>query len=208
MHKTVFPTCFLIVTQLLVAQSAVADLYRWKDDKGMTTYSDQVPPVESQKGHEILSREAITLRQIAPRKTEAQLAAERTEARKQAAEKQRRDIRDQKDRALRITFANVGQLDRLRDERLELIDSNIKLTRIKLDKMKLELGKAKDKRQAFEDRNKEAPKQLLENIQNYYNQIVFYENQIEVNETRKRSLIERFAVDRARYVQLMSPQDN
>lgn len=174
----------------------------------MTTYSDQVPPVESQKGHEILSREAVTLRQIAPRKTEAQLVVERAEAMKQAAEKQRRDIRNQKDRALRVTFANVGQLDRLRDERLALIDSNIKLTRTKLDKMKFELDKAKDKRKAFEDRNKEVPEQLLENIQNYYYQIVFYENQIEVNESRKRSMIERFAVDRARYVQLLSPQDN
>lgn len=205
MHHSLSLTRILVLTGIMALPAiAQAELYRFTDESGRTMYSDKVPQAFSQQGHNVLSNDAITLKEVPRRKSDSEIQAERIAELKRESKRREQDIKRRKDRALLHTFTSVDQINRLRDDRLALINANILVASSKIDRIQATLDEAKIERAKYTADNKAVPMQLEKNIQSYYNRIVIYENQIKINTRRRDIVIEKFSKDRERFEQLLS----
>jgi hypothetical protein len=96
-------------------------LYKWVDASGVTHYGDRVPPeYASQEQHVLNSRGYEIERRDAQKTPEQVLADERKKLEAQQSQS--------RDRNLLNTFASVQEIERLRDQRVQLVADQIKVT--------------------------------------------------------------------------------
>jgi hypothetical protein len=96
-------------------------LYKWVDANGVTHYGDHVPPEYASQEQHVLNSRGYEIDRLEAQKTPEQLAAE--ERRK--LEAQQNQTRDHN---LLSTFASVQEIERLRDQRVQLVADQIKVT--------------------------------------------------------------------------------
>lgn len=106
----------------VAAGSGSGKTYRWVDKNGVVHIGDSVPPEYASQGQVELNSQGVAVRETARQLTPAELAA----AQKVAAEEARRR---QRDASLLSTYTKVRDIERLRDERLTLIDGQMELAR-------------------------------------------------------------------------------
>lgn len=133
---------FLLLTATLLACPALAQskggaareaFYRCKDAKGAVLYADSMP--SGCLGHdiEVLSERGSTLRIIeGDVSRSARLEREATE---QRAVKLREE-REQWDKMLIDTYLSVADIERLRDQRLEMLASQFKVTQQSIENLR------------------------------------------------------------------------
>ena len=92
--------------------------YRCKDSNGQTYYGDSKPPACEGLDTEVLNDRGIVMRVIEG--TQSRTAREQREVTESRARKEL-EARAQHDRMLIETFLNVEDIERLRDQRLELL---------------------------------------------------------------------------------------
>jgi hypothetical protein len=96
-------------------------LYKWVDSDGVTHYGDRVPPEYASQEQHILNSRGYEINHL-----EAQKSAEQA-----ATEEQRRLYAQQaqiRDKNLLSTYASVQEIERLRDQRVQLVADQIKVT--------------------------------------------------------------------------------
>jgi Domain of unknown function (DUF4124) len=101
-------------------------LYKWVDSDGVTHYGDHIPPEYASKEQHILNSKGYEINHVDAQKTADQLAADE-ERRLTAEQSQLRD------KNLLNTFASVAEIERLRDQRVQLVADQIKVTNSFLD---------------------------------------------------------------------------
>jgi hypothetical protein len=99
--------------------------YRCKDSAGQTHYGDSKPQACEGRDTDVISDNGTVLRVMEGDQTRA--AREQREV-VEAQAKQERDQRLQRDRMLIETYVSVEDIERLRDQRLELLDSQYRVT--------------------------------------------------------------------------------
>ena len=116
-------------------------VYRWVDDEGVVQYGDRVPPRYAHIDRDVLNRHGVAIDSeegevTAEERAELERvqAAEDEVARVAAAEAQR-------DRMLLDTYLTVGDIEDLRDRRLELLSSQIQVTELYLTNLRKRLVK-------------------------------------------------------------------
>jgi hypothetical protein len=122
-----------IAVALLCASTAQAQsksggreaFYRCKDGSGQTHYGDSLPPACTGFDTEVLNESGMLVRLIEGDRTRA--ARLEREAIEGKARKER-EARAQRDRMLIETYATVADIERLRDQRLELLVSQYRVT--------------------------------------------------------------------------------
>ncbi len=106
-------------------------LYKWVDENGAVRYSDQLPPKQSPKGHQQLNPQGVVLTTKEAAKSPEEIAIEAEAQRKlekqQSEEARLKAIQDQQDRVLLLTFSSEEELEHARENRIEVIDSVIRL---------------------------------------------------------------------------------
>ncbi|MBK8814708.1 MAG: DUF4124 domain-containing protein [Methylococcaceae bacterium] len=124
--KLVVAACFL---GLFSGQAAYANkMYKWIDDKGNTYFSDQVPPQHSQYRRESLNKGGRVVGVTERAKTKSEEALDRLlKALKEAQEKV---IAQQMyhDKALRITYTKLEDLQNTFNAKLQEMETEQKLT--------------------------------------------------------------------------------
>jgi len=101
-------------------------LYKWVDADGVTHYGDRVPPEYASQEQHVLNSRGYEISHI-----DAQKSAERTAADEQKKlDAQQSQIRDTN---LLSTYASVQEIERLRDQRVQLVADQIKVTSQFLD---------------------------------------------------------------------------
>jgi hypothetical protein len=124
--------CILCATALVAFSGTAAaagngrTLYKWVDDQGVTHYGDRIPPEYAAQEQHIINSQGIEISHLDAQKTAEQLAAE--EQKKVDAEQ-----RLSRDRNLLNTYVSVQEIERLRDQRLNLLADQIKVTNQFLD---------------------------------------------------------------------------
>ena len=130
---------FLIAAFVLPSNSTAQDgprLYKWTDANGVVHYGDKVPPEFANIDRDVLNTQGV---QVDFQEGEL-TAAERTEKERRAAEQQaalqaRLEIA-RRDRMLLATYITVSDIEDLRDRRLELLGSQIKVTELYLGNLR------------------------------------------------------------------------
>ena len=117
-------------------------LYKWVDAQGLTHYGDQIPPEYASKEQHILNSRGYEVNHVEAQKTADQLAAD--EQKQLSA--QQSQLRDKN---LLNTFASVQEIERLRDQRVQLVADQIKVTNSFLDTLNGKMKKMRADSQRF-----------------------------------------------------------
>jgi hypothetical protein len=107
--------------------------YRCKDPNGQTQYSNSLPGNCLGRDTEVLSDSGSVLRVIEGDATRtARLQREKVEG----VERQERERQAQRDRMLIDTYLTVSEIERLRDQRLELLDAQNRATTLSIKNLR------------------------------------------------------------------------
>jgi hypothetical protein len=203
--RTSFAPMLLAMVLLgLSTGTDAAKLYKWVDEEGNVRYSDRLPPKQAQKGHETLNTQGIVVKKTAAAKSEEELAAaqktqEELEA-KLAAEKKIKEERDRSDLVLLLTFSSEEEMDRVRDNRLDVLESVIKLIKKSITITDEKLANLENiAKKQYTSKGQEIPGGLAQNIEFFTRKKGIREQQLKLKETEKRKIIQQYEVDLARY---------
>lgn len=200
----------LVGGQILAAPRPVAPgtptekLYRWVDDKGEVHYGDSVPPEYSKQQRDILNKQGVQIGTLEAEKSPTQIAEE---LRQKEAERQARA----RDDILLRTYLSAEQIEQLRDQRLELIEGQIKVTTQYLRGRRTKLAELHLQSSHFRPYNSAAnalpmPDQLAEDLVHTLNEIKVQEDNLQSKRAEQDALREQFHNDIERYKQLKAAQ--
>jgi hypothetical protein len=190
----------------IAAGDAIAQqkLYRWVDDEGIVHYGDHVPPEFARTDRDILNRHGVAVdfeqgEITAEERAEMErLQAEADEAARIKADAARRD------RMLLDTYLTVADIEDLRDRRLELLGSQIKVTELYLNNLRKRLVSLQAEASSFKPYSQNAdardiPEFLALDISRTLASINLYEETLAKTRQNQQDLREAFELDIERF---------
>jgi hypothetical protein len=189
---------------LLVAfgTSAGADgnkrtLYKWVDDQGVTHYGDRIPPEYASQEQHIINSQGVEINRLDAQKSPEQMAQE--EQKRQAAEE-----RENRDRNLLSTYVSVQEIERLRDQRLNLLADQIKVTNQFLDTLNGRMKKLRVSSMRFrpyntDDKAPPMPDQVAEDLVRLENDIHTQEQNLRQKRGEEATMKKQFEGDIDRF---------
>ena len=192
----------LATSTLSGAASSTSDrkMYKWVDEQGVTHYGDHVPPEYASQEQHIVNSEGVETGHIDAQKTADQLAAE--EQKRQDAE-----ARANRDKNLLNTYVSVSEIERLRDQRLELLADQIKVTGQFLEILngrlkKLQLASMRFKPNSGDPHAPPMSDQLAEDLVHVGNDIRTQEENLREKRNEEATMTKQFDSDIARFKEL------
>jgi hypothetical protein len=121
------------------APAAKGKLYRWVDNKGEVHYGDRVPPEYADRDRNVLNKEGVRVGFEQGEVTEQERAEiARRDAEAEALRSSRAEVA-RRDRMLLQTYLSVADIEDLRNRRVELLESQIKVTELYLTNLRKRL---------------------------------------------------------------------
>ena len=192
----------LALTVYLGPATSIAGIKCWTNNEGIKECGNVVPPEFSQKGHEEISNQGITVRKQSRAKTIDEIEQEK-EAKRQ--EKQRDKLAQEqaiRDRNLLNTFATQEELIFARDDKLKVIDEQIDhQKRISAD-LTLDLEALATLAADQERSGKAVSEELLDDIEALKRQIGESSDFVIKRQQERVSLEDQFKSDLNRYQKL------
>ena len=190
-------------------QSMAGALYKWVDENGAVRYSDQLPPKQSQKGHQQLNSQGMVLSTKEAARSPEEIAieaeAQRTLEKQQREEARLKTIQDQQDRVLLLTFSSEEEIEHARENRIEVIDSVIRLIQNSLEGTQSQLDQLNHSAQvSYTSKGKEVPGGLAQKIEHFQRKIENRSAQLEAKEEEKDKISQKYDLDLERFRLLRS----
>lgn len=196
-------TVLLCYLGLFFSQAVVANkMYKWVDDKGNTYFSDQVPPKYSQFGHSTLSKQGRVVEITEKAKSKSEEALDRLlSALKEAQDKV---ITQQMyhDKALRVTYSKLEDLQNTYNARLQELETEQKLTISNLKRLDNQLETLHRQAATNERNGEKIPQTLLDEIKATEKESQQTYVKISQHIEKKNKVMEEFNADITRYKQL------
>jgi len=189
--------------------SMAGALYKWVDENGAVRYSDQLPPKQSQKGHQQLNSQGMVLSTKEAARSPEEIAieaeAQRTLEKQQREEARLKTIQDQRDRVLLLTFSSEEEIEHARENRIEVIDSVIRLIQNSLEGTQSQLDQLNHSAQvSYTSKGKEVPGGLAQKIEHFQRKIENRSAQLEAREEEKDKISAKYDLDLERFRLLRS----
>ena len=121
--------------------SSQAQIKSWINKDGVREFGKTVPPEYAQKGHKELSKQGMVINEQERVKTEEELAEAAKAAELVAEEKRLEQERKNEDRILIATYVKVEDIEMVKQERVQVIESSIKVTEKRTETIQLDLDK-------------------------------------------------------------------
>ena len=200
----------LFVTAALLAASPTAllaatsgsdkPLYKWVDEKGVVHYGDSIPPQYAKKERTILNRQGVEVGRLDAEKTDAERALDAARDRASSDARHR-------DQVLLTTYVSVQQIEQLRDQRLDLLEGQVKVTAQYLDTLQGRLADLQARSLFYRpysanDGAGPMPDALAEDLVRTIKEIRQQERNLEGKRAEQGALRERFQSDIQRYTEL------
>jgi len=205
-HQLLFLSLGALLLGLTQA-SAQQSLYRWVDADGLVHYGDHVPPIYADQDREILNGHGVAVRRVEGTATEEELAERSRLAALDEAEAEAARARARHDRVLLDTYLSVEEIERLRDQRLDLLDAQVLVTEQYLTNLtqrliRLEQTAGRFKPYSQEPNARDIPENLQLDIEQTTASIALYEETLGKTRDRVTTLTEAFARDIQRFREL------
>lgn len=193
----------------LAAQSRPSQgrLYRWVDQNGVVHYSDSVPPEFAEIDRAILNRQGVTVGAEEGAVTPEERAE--LERRQNAEDERRRQQLEaaRRDNVLLDTYISVADIEDLRDRRLELLESQIKVTELYLANLRKRLAALETEAAAYRPASQREdapalPQELAVDITRTLSSIQVYEDRLTRTRTDQQQVRAAFDRDIARFREL------
>jgi len=178
--------------------------FRCKDPKGQQLFSDSMPMGCQGEDTEVLNGHGMVLRVIEGDQTRAaRLAREAGESN----ERQQKQERALHDRMLTETYLSVEDIERLRDQRLEMLVAQHRATEQTIANMRERQGRLESQIARFKPYNERPgapplPDHLAEEMVNTVNSMKVYEESLDKNVAEQASIQESFSADIKRFKEL------
>ena len=188
------------------SSSGGGKVYRWVDDKGEVHYGDSVPSEYAQSERSVLNKQGVEVGHIEGSKNPQQLA-DQTRATTAAQQ------RAQHDQFLLATYLSTRDIEQLRDERLALMDAQIKAASLYIDTLATRLLALQDRALRFKPYNGEAnarrmPDELAEELVHTLNESRSQHQALEAKRNEEVEARAQFDGDIQRYRELTARQRN
>lgn len=192
----------------LAAQSAGGSkreaFYRCKDGGGQTHYGDSLPPACTGFDTEVLNEHGMLVRMIEGDRTRA--ARIEREAVEGKARKER-EARAQRDRMLIETYLTVADIERLRDQRLELLVSQYRITEQNIKNLRERETRLQQQIARFKPYSEQTtapplPDHLAEDMVNIVNGSRVYAQSLTDNKREQAEVKSTFEADIKRFKEL------
>jgi len=205
-----FGAILLVVAAVVLPYAGSAQqprLYKWTDDKGVVHYTDKIPPEYANRDRDLLNDQAVAVGFEEGEVTEAERAviAER-EAKAEREQAARAEIA-RHDRMLLETYLSVADIEDLRDRRLELLESQIKVTELYLNNLRKKLVQLQSEASNYKpyparEGAPQIPENLALDISRTTSSIVVYEQTLARTRSDQQSLRNSFDKDIVRFREL------
>jgi hypothetical protein len=182
-------------------------LYKWTDANGVVHYGDKIPPEYANRDRNVLNDQGVQVGFEEGEVTaEERAAAERVAAEQEADRVARLDVA-RRDRMLLETYITVADIEDLRDRRLELLESQIKVTELYLGNLRkrlvdLQVEASNFKPYTTREDAPQIPENLAVDISRTLASINLYEQTLSRTRADQESLRASFDSDITRFRQL------
>lgn len=181
--------------------------YSWVDNNNVTHFGDSIPAEYADQDKTVLNQHGVPIGTIEGHRTPEQIAAA---ARAKAAEERARQdvlLSRQRDQNLLATYLTVGEIESLRDRRVEILDAQARVTSQYLDQVRTRLGQLEEQAKRFKPYNAEPnapllPERLSEDLVRTVSEIRSQERNLETKRQETDKLKAQFAQDIARFKEL------
>ena len=199
-HRILCLSVLLAFGGTVLAAGNGRTLYKWVDDQGVTHYGDRIPPEYASQEQHIINSQGVEINHLEAQKTAEQLAAE--EQKKLDAEQ-----RLSRDKNLLNTYVSVQEIERLRDQRLDLVQDQIKVTNQFLDTLngrmkKLRISTMHFKPYNSDDKAPPMPDQVAEDLARLANDIRTQEQNLRQKHGEESTMKKQFESDIDRFKEL------
>ena len=195
-----------LLSILSVIGVANAEFYRWVDDTGTIHYSDKLPPTESQREQDLLNDHGRVVKNIPAPKTISEIEEEKRLAKLAEEKRKKVEQAEHRDRVLMAMYLTVEDIELVRDERIETVDSAIRITQLRKDKFTKKLIELDESEQRMLASGNETPPWLIKSRKHYQEQLANVEDILAIKEREKLKIKKRFAGDINRYLELKDPE--
>lgn len=178
--------------------------YRCKDAKGQSLYGDSMPFGCQGQDTEVLNAHGSVLRIIEGDQSRAsRLTREVSENKERVLRKER----EQRDRMLLETYLSVEDIERLRDQRIELLVAQNRVTEQTINNMRerqsrLEQQVARFKPYSDKENAPPLPDHLAEEMVNTVNSLRVYQESLQKNRDEQTEVKSAFSADIKRFKEL------
>ncbi len=181
-----------------------AATYKWVDEKGVTHYSDTLPPDKSKNANTQLDR-----RGVVKKKTERALTAVEVQAKQEEIQRLKKEevkAKEQK-RLIEImlaTYAAESEIDLVRDRSLEPYDGKIFLARERIELLQRQLIDQNKQMTLFtgttlSGKKKTPPPRLTKEIAAITKEVSTLEKSIKELESEKSRIVVKYGDDKRRF---------
>jgi hypothetical protein len=182
-------------------------LFKWTDDQGVVHYGDKVPPEYANRDRDVLNEQGVIVAFEEGEITEAEAAAAADRAAQAESERLAKAEIARHDRMLLETYVSVGDIEELRNRRLELVESQIKVTELYLGNLRKRLVSLQEEASAYKPyTTRENAPQIPENLQldisRTTSMISLYEQTLSRTRANQAELRESFDEDIERFREL------
>lgn len=185
------------------AQSGQKKVYRWVDKNGQVHYGDSVPAEYADQDRDVINRQGVTVGReegvITPEEAAAKAAAD-----KAARDEQKRRLRD---RVLLQTYQSVEELEVLRDNRLEVADSQLTIQEQSLANLRAQLAQIRKQAARYAPVNTKPdaaplPPELANDLKRAANDIATQEDNLQKRRDERENIRLTFEADIKRFGEL------
>lgn len=175
-------------------------VYRCRDARGQSHFGQNIPAACMDQDVEVLDNAGRVVRVIPGRRSLEQIAAQKAAAEAQKAAAQR-------DRTLLATYLSVADIERLRDQRLELLEQQSRVTHQYIGNLREREARLMADVQRYRPYNPTAnapalPDHVAEDIVNTVNGLQVYQQELAKNTAERAKLRREFDSDIARFKEL------
>jgi len=198
--------CLISILTFNVSVAVHAEFFRWVDDDGTIHYSDSLPPEQSQREQDLLNDTGRIVKTIPAPKTIGELEEEERLAELEEKKLEKQQQAERSDRVLLAMFLSVEDIEHVRDERIETVESAIKITERRKRKFAQKLQELDSSEQRFKANGQNTPPWLIKSRNHYQEQLANVEDILAIKEREKLVIKKRFAGDINRYLELKEPE--
>ncbi len=193
-------TALMLAVPAMAADSSSRPNYSWVDKNGERHYGDAVPPEYAQQERRVLNSQGVEIQRVDAEKNAQQLAEDRKKT--QAIED-----RAQHDRFLLTTYTSTKDIERLRDERLDQIDGQIKATIAYIESIEARLKTLQQRALNYKPYNtkpdaRRMPDDLAEQLVRASNEVRAQHRSMDRRKQEQITVRAQFEADIARYREL------
>lgn len=198
--------CLLVILSFgfFAALPAEAQIKCWTDRNGVRECGNAVPAEYAQQSYKEFNKQGVVLKQQARAKSKEELEEEKRLAEIKKNEELKAKARAQADRLLLDSFSSEDDMLLTRDGRISAVEAQIQVTQGHTKKLQRNLDQQITLAAGFERQGKQAPEEMVANIESLRRQIDEAQAFIALKRKEQEAIREQFEVDLKRFRELMA----